>query len=264
MTTPKLDVSAWETLFAAAADPRIPDGERLDALRLIRTPHIGPIAWRGLIARCGGASAAVKAAPDMAQRGGRKARLTIAAKAQAEEELDGLARCGGRMLLLGDPDYPPALAAIADAPPALSVIGDAGLLRRPAAALVGSRNASLNGINIARKLAADLAKAGAVVVSGLARGIDAAAHQGALDAGGGTVAVVAGGVDVVYPRENEDLQMAIGERGAVVAESPLAAEPTARAFPRRNRVISGLSQASVIVEAALRSGSLITARCAGE
>ena len=157
-----------------------------------------------------------------------------------------------------------ATPAIADAPPALSVIGDIGLLRRPAVALVGARNASMNGRNLARRLAGELTQAGIVIVSGLARGSDGAAHQGALDAGGGTVAAVAGGVDVVYPREHEGLPLALGERGAVVAESPLGAEPTARAFPRRNRIISGLTQVSVIVEAALRSGSLITARTAAE
>lgn len=236
--------------------------ERLDWLRLIRTDNVGPITFRALLTRFGSAGAALQALPELSRRGGRSKPLIPWPRAQAEREMAAIARLGGRLLALGEPDYPPLLALLDDAPPLLTLLGHGHLPGRRCVALVGARNASGNGRRLAERLAADLAEAGLVVVSGLARGIDTAAHRGAL--AGGTIAVVAGGVDVVYPPENEALYRAIVDTGAVVAESMLGTQPQARHFPRRNRLISGLSLGVVVVEAAPRSGSLITARLAGD
>src|SRR5690348_1336856 len=180
----------------------------------------------------------------------------------AETELAALARLGARLVCWGEPDYPAALANVEDAPPVLTVLGNPALLQAPIVAVVGARNASANGRRIASELSAGLGEAGIVVASGMARGIDAAAHLGALDSG--SVAVVAGGADIVYPEENRGLYDALVERGAVVAELPLGTEPQARHFPRRNRIISGMARGVVVVEAAAKSGSLITARFALE
>ena len=205
---------------------------------------------------------ALEALPSIARKGGRSAGIAICSRSDAQRELAALDKAGGRFVAWGEPDYPPALAAVEDAPPLLSVVGDAQLLRRRAIAVVGARNASANGRRFARDIAAELGRSGFLVVSGLARGIDAAAHQGALETG--TLAVVAGGVDVVYPEENRPLHEAIAERGVIVAELPVGTEPQARHFPRRNRIISGISLGVLVVEAALKSGSLITARFALE
>lgn len=244
------------------SESRAADIARLDALRLARTENVGPVTFRRLIHRFGSATAALAALPDLARRGGRSRPLKPFPREAAERELAALARLGARLLALGAPDYPRALAALDDAPPVLSVLGDADQLSKRAVAVVGARNASTNGRRIATDLARELAASGLVVVSGLARGIDAAAHRGALDRG--TVAVVAGGVDVVYPPENEELQRDIAIHGAIVAELPPGTVPQARHFPRRNRLVSGLSLGVVVVEAAPRSGSLITARFALE
>ncbi len=229
-------------------------------LRLIRTESIGPITYRQLMARFGSASAALEALPDLARKGGRK--LSIAGAGAAEDEIAALEAIGGRMIFIGTPDYPVLLAAMESAPPVLSLRGDAGLLERPAVAIVGARNASAAGVRFARMIAAELAEAELVVVSGLARGIDAAAHQGALE--GGTIAVVAGGVDVAYPPENAVLMAQLAERGLIVAEQRMGVEPQARHFPRRNRIIAGLAAGTLVVEGAPKSGSLITARLAAE
>jgi len=239
-------------------------GERLAAVRLIRCEQVGPVTYRQLLQRFGSAEAALAALPDLARRGGGRRRLAIPERSAAEAELAALERLGGDILCLGDAGYPPALAAIEDAPPVVTLQGDLGLLRRRAVALVGARNASGNGRRMAEELARGLAAAGLVVVSGLARGIDAAAHRGALAAAGGTIAVLAGGLDVPYPPENAGLAAEIAARGLLLAEMPPGTVPQARHFPRRNRLISGLSLAVVVVEAALRSGSLITARLALE
>ncbi|HYE52899.1 MAG TPA: DNA-processing protein DprA [Azospirillaceae bacterium] len=236
--------------------------ERLDWLRLIRSENVGPITFHRLVERFGSAGEALRALPDLARRGGRSQPLRLCPKGEAEREMAAGERLGARLLAACEPDYPRALAAVDDAPPTLWVMGHAGLLARPAVAVVGARNASIAGRNMAQRLARDLADAGLLVVSGLARGIDTAAHAGAL--AGGTAAVMAGGVDVVYPPENEGLHRDIAARGVLVAESPIGTEPQARHFPRRNRVISGLSLGVLVVEAALKSGSLITARLALE
>lgn len=244
--------------------PRRPlsDHDRLDWVRLIRTENVGPITFHRLIERFGTAAEALAALPTLARRGGRAAALRSPSRADAERELEANHRFGARLLCSCEPDYPEALAAVDDAPPVVSVIGHLHLLKRPAVAIVGARNASLNGRSFAERLAHDLAAAGWLVVSGLARGIDHAAHKGSIAEG--TVAVMAGGVDVVYPLEHTDLHRAIGERGVVIAESVIGTTPQARHFPRRNRLISGLSLGVVVVEAAPRSGSLITARMALE
>lgn len=227
----------------------LPD-DAVARLRLIRTDSIGPITYRQLLARFGSAAAALAALPDLARRGGRA--LAIAPLADAEAELAALDQIGATMIFIGTPAYPALLAAR----------GDVGLLDRPAVAIVGARNASAAGVRLARALASDLAAQDLVVVSGLARGIDAAAHQGAL--AGGTIAVVAGGVDVVYPPENAALMAEIAERGLILAEQKPGVEPQARHFPRRNRVIAGLAAGTLVVEGAPKSGSLITARIAAE
>ncbi|MDT7950506.1 MAG: DNA-processing protein DprA [Acetobacteraceae bacterium] len=234
----------------------------VDRLRLIRTEGVGPITYHRLLERYGDPVAALEALPALARAGGRPS-VRIPTAAEVTRELEQVAAFGARLLFIGDPDYPSLLAATDGAPPVLAVKGDMAALERPAVALVGARNASTNGRHMADLLAYDLASAGLVVVSGLARGIDTAAHTGALRVGQ-TVAAVAGGIDVTYPAENAELQRRIAEGGAVVAEAPFGTAPQARHFPRRNRVIAGLALAVIVVEAAPRSGSLITARLAAE
>jgi len=215
-----------------------------------------------MLRRFGSARAALDVLPRLARRGERAKTVTAVTRAEGEAELAAPNRAGARLVCWGEPGYPSALAAIDDAPPILTVLGEAELLQRSMIAVVGARNASANGRRLARDLAAELGLGGLVVISGLARGIDAAAHLGALETG--SIAVVAGGVDVVYPAENRGLYEALVRQGAVVAELPLGTEPQARHFPRRNRLISGMALGVVVVEAAARSGSLITARFALE
>ena len=251
------------TALACAQAVYDPDDERLDRIRLARTATVGPVGFRQLLQRFGSAGAALDMLPELARQGGRRAPLKVPGRAEAARECDQTAAAGGTILAWGDPGYPPLLAEIADAPPVLTVLGDPALLQERSVALVGARNASTNGRCIARLLAADLADAGLAVVSGLARGIDTAVHAGALETGR-TVAVLAGGADVPYPPQNQGLYRRIIETGAVVSELPPGTEPRAGHFPRRNRIISGLSEGVVVVEAAVRSGSLITARLAAE
>jgi DNA processing protein len=215
-----------------------------------------------MLRRFGSARAALDMLPRLARRGERTKTVTAPSRAEAEAELSALLRAGARLVCWGEPDYPCALVGVEDAPPILTVLGKTRLLQQPMIAVVGARNASANGRRLARNLAAELGQGGLVVISGLARGIDAAAHLGGLETG--SVAVVAGGVDVVYPEANRGLYDALAHQGAVVAELPLGTEPQARHFPRRNRIISGMALGVVVVEAAARSGSLITARFALE
>ena len=235
--------------------------DRVARLRLIRSERVGPATYLQLLARFGTAEAAIDALPDLAARaGGRMPRL--ATSDAIAREIETVERLGARYLFLGAPDYPALLAEIDTPPPALIAWGDPALLARPLVALVGARNASAAACRFARGLARSLGEAGQVVVSGLARGIDTAAHDGALDTG--TIAVIAGGVDIFYPPENEARQRAIGARGLVLAEQPPGTEPRARHFPHRNRIIAGIGRGTVVVEAAPRSGSLITARFAAD
>jgi DNA processing protein len=215
-----------------------------------------------MLRRFGSARAALDALPRLARRGARARTVVATTRVAAEAELTALHRIGGRIVCWGEPGYPGALTQIEDAPPILTVLGQPELLGRPMMAVVGARNASANGRRIARELAVALGEGGLVIVSGLARGIDAAAHLGALETG--TVAIVAGGADVVYPEENRSLYDALRRQGVVGAELPLGSEPQARHFPRRNRIISGMALGVLVVEAAARSGSLITARYALE
>lgn len=241
--------------------------ERVNCLRLARSEQIGPSTYRRLIHRFGSAEEALARLPELAKRGGRARPLAAAPIKEIEAELTEAAKLGARYLFLNEPAYPLALAATEDAPPCLILLGDEALLVQPCVGIVGARNASANGQKLARELAHGLAAAGWCVVSGLARGIDGAAHQGALSAGpdkGGTIAVVAGGVDNIYPQENAAMRERILEAGLVVSEMPPGFKPRDIHFPRRNRIISGLSKGVVVVEAAVRSGSLITARMAGE
>lgn len=232
--------------------------ERLAWLRLARTETIGPITFHRLIAKYKTASKALEALPHFS----RNKPITLPSIDSAAQELAKLNSLGGQMILACDETYPLSLAAIEDAPPVLSVLGNIEFLQQKSIGVVGSRNASLNGRKFAWKLAKDLSESNYVVTSGLARGIDTAAHEGALAKG--TVAVVAGGVDVIYPRENETLYAQIVKAGAIVSECALGTQPIAQHFPKRNRIISGLSLGIVVVEANLKSGSLITARTAGE
>jgi len=235
--------------------------DHIARLRLIRSDNIGPVTYFQLLARFGSAQAAIDAIPDLAARGGGRAPR-LASRAEIEREMARVEALGGRYLFLGQGLYPPLLAELETAPPALIVKGDLTLLDKLSVALVGARNASAAACRYARMLAAALGEAGTVIVSGLARGVDSAAHDGALDTG--TIAVIAGGIDVVYPPENEARQRAIAERGLLVAEQPPGVEPRARHFPYRNRIIAGLTHGTVVIEAAPKSGSLITARHAAE
>ena len=233
----------------------------IDRVRLIRTPGIGPITYRQLLLRFGNAEAALAAIPELARRGGGKAPA-IFSRSAAEREYAAVEKAGARYLILGKGLYPQALAELESAPPLLTVVGRLELLDRPIVAIVGARNASAAACRFARGLAHDLSQQGVAVVSGLARGIDSAAHDGSLD--GGTIAVIAGGVDVYYPPENEARQKDVAARGLLIAEMPPGTEPRARHFPYRNRIIAGLGVGTVVVEAAPQSGSLITARLAAE
>lgn len=240
---------------------RIGRDDGIARLRLIRTSGIGPITSQQLIARFGSPEAALEAIPDLARRGGGRIPQ-IASLAAIEAELAAVRRLGARYLFRGVGDYPPLLDEIENAPAALIVKGDLALLARPAIAVVGARNASAAAVRFARQLCNDLGEQGQVVISGLARGIDTAAHQGSI--AHGTVGVIAGGIDVHYPPENAALQQEIAERGLLIAEQPPGTEPRARHFPYRNRIIAGLALGTVVVEAAPKSGSLITARLAAE
>ncbi len=237
-----------------------------DRLRLIRSANIGPVSYAQLLARFGTATAAIDAIPMLAARGGGRAPV-LADPRLIDREMATVARLGGQYLFSDDPDYPPLLAALENAPPALILRGDRTLLGRPGIAMVGARNASAAACRFARQLGHDLANEGMVVVSGLARGIDTAAHVGALGGqtgDGGTIAVVATGIDIAFPPENAELQERIASEALLIAEQPPGTEPRARHFPYRNRIIAGLAMGTVVVEAAPKSGSLITARLAAE
>jgi DNA processing protein len=246
----------------APAPDKFDETERLDRLRLARADGVGPATYRHLLERFGSAGHALDALPDLARRAGGKARLRIPARRDAEREFAAIRALGGGILIEGEAGYPECLAAIPDAPPLLTWRGDLSLLEAPAIAIVGARNASAGGRRMAETLALELGEAGFVIVSGLARGIDAAAHRGALATG--TVAVFAGGLDVVYPVENEGLAAGIAARGLLLAELAPGTQPLARNFPRRNRIVSGLALGTLVVEAAIKSGSLTTARLALE
>jgi DNA processing protein len=238
------------------------DEQRIDWLRLIRSDNVGPRTFRSLINHFGSAREALARLPELARRGGAARQMRICGEDDARAEIDAGRLIGVSLVAPGEHGYPPRLALTEDAPPLLGLRGALDPPMRPMIAIVGSRNASGAGLKFAARLARDLGDAGFIIVSGLARGIDQAAHRAALD--GGTVAVLAGGHDRVYPPEHEDLLEAMLESGAAISEMPLGHVPRARDFPRRNRLISGASLGVVVIEAAHRSGSLITARIAAE
>lgn len=240
----------------------LPAAEQRDWLRLARTENVGPVTFQQLLQRYRTAGAALAALPELARQGGRLASLSIPSADEADRELEAGAGLGGRLLTGGDAGFPAQLAALDPPPPLIWTLGDPALLARPCVAVVGARIASAAGQRFARGLAYDLGSASYVVVSGMARGIDAAAHEGSLQTG--SVAVLGGGPDDIYPSEHRDLYRRLIEHGCVVSEHPPGRRATAKDFPRRNRIISGLARAVVVVEAEIRSGSLITARLAAE
>ena len=242
-------------------DHPISGSERRAWLRLARAPNVGPVTFAQLMRRFGSATAALEEVPRLVRRGGGDA-ASLPSDADAHREIDALAKLGGRLIASVDPDYPHGLAALEAPPPVIAVLGHEALLAREMIAIVGARNASALGRKLASRLAADLGAAGLVVVSGMARGIDTAAHEGALNSG--TCAVVAGGIDIIYPPENAPLYERIKAVGVIVSEMPVGQPPQARHFPRRNRIISALARGVIVVEAAEGSGSLITANFALE
>ncbi|WP_126172496.1 DNA-processing protein DprA [Altericroceibacterium xinjiangense] len=233
--------------------------EAFARIRLLRSPNIGPVSYGQLLRRFGSAVAALDALPDLAASGGKAYK--IVAVRQIEDEVSAVRRAGARYLFHDSADYPPLLRTLESAPPILTARGDASLATRPCVAIVGARNASAAAVKLARDFAAALAEAGLVIVSGLARGIDGAAHRGSLPA---TIGVIASGIDIAYPPEHADLQERVAQQGLLVAEQPPGTEPRGRHFPSRNRIIAGIASGTLIVEAAPKSGSLITARLAGE
>lgn len=232
-----------------------------DRLQLARTPRVGPVTYRQLIRRFGTAAVALQALPDLVRRGGGPP-FRPASRDLVSEEMAKVEALGGRYLFADEPEFPVLLNELPDAPVALILKGDATLLRRPAIAMVGARNSSAAACRLARQFAAGLGEQGQVVASGLARGIDTAAHQGALMTG--TIAVIACGIDQYFPPENRDLQDQISAKHLLITEYPPGTQPLARHFPHRNRIIAGLAAGTVVVEAAPRSGSLLTARLAAE
>jgi DNA processing protein len=241
---------------------KLSSDQRLDWLRLIRSENVGPRTFRTLLNHCGSARAALEALPELAQRGGAARPVRICTREEAAAELASAARMCVAFLALGEDEYPTQLATIDDAPPLLAVRGRLAVLNQPMVAMVGSRNASAAGVKFAEQLARELGAAGLIVVSGLARGIDAAAHRASVATG--TVATLAGGHDHIYPPEHVPLAEALIQNGAAVSEMPFGYEPRGRDFPRRNRLISGLAHGVIVVEAAQKSGSLITGRMALE
>ncbi len=253
--------------MSGASAPLIPitlsDDERLATLQLIRSENIGPATYRELISHFGSATSALIGLPDIIARSRPGRPIRLASNSAAEREMEQLRRVGGQMVFLGETRYPSALAAADSAPPVLSVRGSAKVLSRQIFAIVGSRNASLSGIKLTGQIAHQIGQAGFAVASGLARGIDSAAHEASLKSG--TIAGFAGGVDQVYPKENQRLADAIIEAGgALISEMPFGWKPRAQDFPRRNRIVAGVSLGLLVVEAARRSGSLISARLANE
>ncbi|HEY6870953.1 MAG TPA: DNA-processing protein DprA [Novosphingobium sp.] len=249
----------------AAAVPALAQDEAFARIRLLRSPHVGPVSYRQLCARFGSAAAAIEALPDLIRQGRKP--YQPASPAQVEAEIAAVRRAGARYLFHDSPDYPPLLSHAEGAPPMLIARGQAELAARPAVAVVGARNASAGALKLARQFAAALAEQGWAVVSGLARGIDGAAHRGALagaGSAGGTIGVIASGIDTAYPPEHAELQERVAHEGLLLAEQPPGTEPLARHFPVRNRIIAGIAAGTLVVEAAPRSGSLITARLAGE
>ena len=244
------------------AHRRLTDSQKFNWLRLIRSQNVGPTTFRELINHFGGSTEALEALPELSRRGGSLRSARICTMENAEREILAAIKLGATLVALGEPEYPYWLSMTASPPPLIYLKGDVSLVERPMVAIVGARNGSAIGQKFTRMIASDLGGAGFVIVSGLARGIDTSAHVASLERG--TIAVLAGGIDSIYPPENGDLHQAIGEKGILLSEMPPGYRPRGQDFPRRNRIISGVSVGVIVVEAAKRSGSLITARIAGE
>ncbi|MCL9997896.1 MAG: DNA-processing protein DprA [Erythrobacter sp.] len=244
---------------STGSQPTLSQQEAFARIRLLRSPNIGPVSYRQLIARFGTAGAALDALPDLASRG--RGPYRPASATSIEREVLSLRKAGGRYLFHDQPDYPALLAELDSAPPILTCRGNLALASAPCVALVGARNASAAAVKLARDFAAALAEAGFTVVSGLARGIDGAAHEGAFPH---TIGVIASGIDIAYPPQHTELQERIACHALLIAEQPPGTEPRGRHFPSRNRIIAGLASGTLVIEAAPQSGSLITARLAGE
>lgn len=243
------------------SNPTLRGSDPVDVLRLIRSENVGPITFFQLVKFCGSVKKALEMAPGISQRGGRKKPITIASKAEAEREFEAIQKQGANVLLFGEEAYPRLLQTIPDAPPLLTYKGHAHLFAHSKlVGMVGARNASANGCAFARKLASDLGAEKYIVVSGLARGIDTHAHKGSMESG--TVAVIGGGIDNIYPPENEALYREIAEAGAILSEMPFGMKPLSHSFPGRNRIIAGMTRGVAVIEASLKSGSLITANYA--
>ncbi|MCD6036027.1 MAG: putative processing chain (DprA/Smf) [Rickettsiales bacterium] len=239
------------------------DTERLEWLRLIRSENVGPRTFYSALSLYGTVTRALEMLPSLSRRGGRNSPIVLSSKQDAEREMEACTKAGARLIAACEPEYPALLRTVEDAPPVITVKGNLGFLEnRETVAIVGARNASANGCRFAYQIAAELGEKNRVIVSGLAKGIDAAAHKGSLKTG--TVAVIAGGIDHIYPKENTELFYQIAENGAIIAEQPIGMVPMGRNFPQRNRIISGMSRGTCVVEAAMGSGSLITARMALE
>jgi DNA processing protein len=248
---------------AFIANPHLRGTNPVDALRLARSEQVGPMTFFRLVKFCGSVAKALDMAPELSKRGGRAKPIRITPKAEAEREYEALTAHGAELLLYGEHRYPRLLQTIADAPPVLTVRGNVHLCGGGnLIGMVGARNASTNGCIFAKKIASALGEANQIIVSGLARGIDTAAHRGALATG--TIAVIGGGINNVYPPENAALFEEIATQGLIISELPFGAEPHARSFPSRNRIIAGMSRAVMVVEASLKSGSLITAEYAND
>jgi len=242
-------------------NPALRGADPVSVLRLIRTDGIGPMTFFHLLKFCGSVDRAIEMAPALSGRGGRKKEITLTSRAAAEREYNAITKFGAKIVMYGEASYPRLLQTIPDAPPLLMVLGHPHLWEtQNIVAMVGARNASANGCAFTRKLASELGSKQHLIVSGLARGIDTHAHTASLATG--TVAVIAGGIDTIYPPENEKLYRAIAEAGAIISEAPFGSQPLARSFPARNRIIAGMSAGTLVVEASLKSGSLITAHYA--
>ena len=246
-------------MMSKGSQPELSQSEAFARIRLLRSPRIGPVSYRQLLGRFGSAEKALEALPDLASRG--KSNYRPAPIDRVEREIEGVRRAGAKYLFHDQPDYPALLGELDSAPPIITCRGRLEIASEPRVAMVGARNASAAAMKIAREFAAELSQAGFTVVSGLARGIDGAAHEGALPS---TIGVIASGIDIAYPPQHEDLQERIATEGLLIAEQPPGTEPRGRHFPSRNRIIAGLASGTVVVEAAPKSGSLITARLAGE
>lgn len=242
--------------------PPLTDSQRRNWLRLIRSENVGPATFRDLINFFGTSDAALDALPDLSARGGLGRTVKIASEAEIDREIDALAKSGAMLRTWGEEGYPPLLTYVHAPPPVLTVKGNTDAAMRPTVSIVGARNASVAGMKFAGQLASELSRSGFVIVSGLARGIDAAAHKASVETG--TIAVMAGGLSHIYPRENAGLADALCEKGLLVSEMPFFSEARARDFPRRNRLVSGISYGTIVIEAARKSGTLVTARFANE